>query len=47
VSREEIAKRVVNKEILHRAFQGIPLEHTKDNVHGEFGQVADGRITDL
>lgn len=40
VRREEIAKRVVNKEILHRAFQNIPLEYTGDNVHGEFGQVS-------
>ncbi len=41
VSRAEIAKRVVNKEILRRAFEGIPLPYTGDNVHGEFGTVAD------
>ncbi|MBF2013798.1 MAG: DUF1998 domain-containing protein [Rivularia sp. T60_A2020_040] len=40
VRREEIAKRVVNKEILHRAFQNIPLEYTGDNVHGEFGKIS-------
>lgn len=40
VRREEIAKRVVNKEILHRAFQNVPLEYTGDNVHGEFGKIS-------
>ena len=41
VSQEEIAKRVVNKEVLRRAFQGISLSYTGDNVHGEFGTVND------
>ncbi len=41
VSREEIAKRVVNKEILRRSFRGIALPAGKDNVHGEFGEVQD------
>ena len=40
VTRPEIAKRVVSKEVLRRAFDGIPLPHSKDNVHGEFGQVS-------
>lgn len=40
VRREEIAKRVVNKEILHRAFQNVSLEYTGDNVHGEFGKIS-------
>jgi len=31
----------VNKEILRRAFEGIPLPYTGDNVHGEFGTVGD------
>ncbi len=39
VTREEIARRVVNKEILRRAFQGRALPYTGDNVHGEFGTV--------
>ncbi|MBD2526716.1 DEAD/DEAH box helicase [Nostoc sp. FACHB-133] len=39
VRREEIAKRVINKEILHRAFQNVVLEYTGDNVHGEFGKI--------
>lgn len=39
VRREEIAKRVINKEILHRAFQNIVIEYTGDNVHGEFGKI--------
>lgn len=39
VSREEIAKRVVNKEVLRRAFRGINLPAGGDNVHGEFGAV--------
>lgn len=40
VTRPEIAKRVVSKEILRRAFNGIQLPYSKDNVHGEFGTVA-------
>lgn len=39
VTREEIARRVVNKEVLRRAFQGLALPYTGDNVHGEFGTV--------
>jgi DEAD/DEAH box helicase domain-containing protein len=39
VSREEIAKRVVNKEVLRRAFRGIDLPLGGDNVHGEFDTV--------
>ncbi len=39
ITREEIAKRVVNKEVLRRAFQGLALLYTGDYVHGEFGTV--------
>ena len=39
VSREEIAKRVVNKEVLRRALREIGLPAGGDNVHGEFGRV--------
>ncbi len=39
ITREEIARRVVNKEVLRRAFQGLALPYTGDNVHGEFGTV--------
>jgi len=39
VSSEEIARRVVNKEILRRAFEGIYVDYSGDNVHGEFGRV--------
>jgi hypothetical protein len=39
VSREEIAKRVINKEVLRRAFRGIDLPVGGDNVHGEFDAV--------
>lgn len=39
VTREEIAQRVIAKEILRRAFQTIPLEYSGDSVHGEFGTV--------
>src|SRR5260370_39475062 len=35
-SREEIARRVVNKEVLRRAFRGMGLEAGVDSVHGEF-----------
>ncbi|HLO87022.1 MAG TPA: DEAD/DEAH box helicase [Nostocaceae cyanobacterium] len=39
----EIFKRVLVKEILRQAFQdqGISSKDSKDNVHGEFGNVAD------
>ena len=39
VTREEIAKRVINKEVLRRAFRGVDLPASGDNVHGEFGCV--------
>jgi DEAD/DEAH box helicase domain-containing protein len=39
VRRPEIARRVINKEVLRRAFGGDPLPSTGDNVHGEFGTV--------
>lgn len=41
VSRPEIARRIINKEVLRRAFLGIPLDYSGDNVHGEFGTVGD------
>jgi hypothetical protein len=41
VSRPEIAKRVVSKEILRRAFDSVVLPYSGDNVHGEFGKVRD------
>lgn len=41
VTREEIARRVVNKEVLRRAFEPLQLPYSGDNVHGEFGLVAD------
>jgi DEAD/DEAH box helicase domain-containing protein len=40
VTREEIARRVVAKEVLRHAFLNIQLPYTGDNVHGEFGTVA-------
>lgn len=45
LKRESIARRVVNKEVLRRAFSGKPVpsdesERGGDNVHGEFGSVA-------
>jgi hypothetical protein len=40
VTRPEIARRVVNKEILRRAFEPLQLPYSGDNVHGEFGTVA-------
>jgi len=41
VTRPEIARRVVAKEVLRRVFQGIPLPYWGDSVHGEFGPVRD------
>lgn len=40
---QEIFKRVLIKEILRQAFQdaGISSQDSKDNVHGEFGNVSD------
>jgi len=39
VSREEIARRVISKEVLRRAFKGIDVPAGGDNVHGEFDSV--------
>jgi Lhr-like helicase len=45
VTRHEIAQRVVNKEILRRAFESLPIvDHSGDNVHGEFGAVSSWHI---
>ena len=44
VTRPEIATRIVNKEILRRAFEPLQLPYSGDNVHGEFGSVADWPI---
>lgn len=41
VTREEIAKRVINKEVLRRAFEQLQLPYGGDNVHGEFGTVSE------
>jgi Lhr-like helicase len=42
VARPEIALRVINKEVLRRAFEHIEMpDHSGDNVHGEFGIVRD------
>jgi DEAD/DEAH box helicase domain-containing protein len=41
VSRQEIARRVVYKEILRRAFEPLNLPYSGDNVHGAFGTVGD------
>jgi hypothetical protein len=39
VTREEIARRVINKEVLRRVFRNATLVQTSDDVHGEFGTV--------
>lgn len=39
VSRPEIARRVISKEVLRRAFRGISVPVGGDNVHGEFDVV--------
>lgn len=39
VTREEIARRVVNKEVLRRAFRGVDVPLGGDNVHGEFDSI--------
>jgi hypothetical protein len=39
VTRPEIAQRVVNKEVLRRAFGMIEFDYSGDDVHGEFGTV--------
>ena len=41
VTRPEIAKRVVHKEVLRRSFEGVDIEYSGDNVHGEFGTVGE------
>jgi DEAD/DEAH box helicase domain-containing protein len=41
VSRPEIARRIINKEVLRRAFLGSSLGYSGDNVHGEFGTVGE------
>lgn len=41
VSSAQIAKRIVNKEVLRRAFDGVLIATPTDNVHGEFGVVSD------
>ena len=49
VSRTEIAQRVVSKEVLRRAFRGIPREEDEGSlggdVHGEFGSVVQWQMT--
>jgi Lhr-like helicase len=44
VTRPEIARRVVSKEVLRRAFANIQVPYTGDNVHGEFGRVSDWQL---
>ena len=41
LTRPEIAHRVINKEVLRRAFGPMQLPYAGDNVHGEFGTVDD------
>ena len=41
VRRPEIAHRVVNKEVLRRAFEPLDVPYRGDNVHGEFDSVED------
>jgi len=41
VSRPEIARRVVSKEVLRRAFDRLGVPPRGDYVHGEFGDVGD------
>ncbi len=41
VTRPEICKRILNKEVLRRAFEPLQVPYGGDNVHGEFGSVAD------
>lgn len=46
VTRPEIAMRVINKEVLRRAFEHIEMpDRAGDNVHGEFGTVRDWQHT--
>ncbi len=41
VRRQEIARRVVVKEVLRHAFQDVPLDGSGDSPHGEFRTVED------
>lgn len=41
VTRQEIAVRVVNKEVLRRSFETVEIEYSGDNVHGEFGTIGE------
>ena len=41
LTRPEIALRVINKEVLRRAFEPLQLPYAGDDVHGEFGKVGD------
>lgn len=41
VTSTEIARRIVNKEVLRQAFESLPTTYAGDNVHGEFGAVAE------
>lgn len=41
VTRTEIAQRVVNKEVLRWSFDGIDIQYSGDNVHGELGTVGE------
>ena len=41
VTRQEIAQRVVNKEVLRWSFDGIDIPYSGDNVHGELGPVGE------
>ena len=41
LTRPEIARRVINKEVLRRAFGPLQLPYAGDDVHGEFGTVED------
>ena len=43
VTRHEIARRVVNKEVLRRAFESVASAFSRDNVHGEFDDVVEWR----
>jgi DEAD/DEAH box helicase domain-containing protein len=45
VTRQEIAQRVVTKEVLRSAFERVQLPYSGDDVHGEFGAVRDWATT--
>jgi hypothetical protein len=40
VTRQEILRRVINKEVLRQAFEGFQVAAGGDNPHGEFGPVS-------